>query len=131
VYDYELFVPADQDALTLAELMETVTESIWTEVGDKPSKKFTTREPMISSLRRNLQREHLDRLIDMAFENNGFNSSAKPVKMLASMHLRSIKKHVDTTLESGDKLDAYSLAHLEEISVRVGKALDANYVYSR
>lgn len=131
VYDYELFVPADQDALTLAELMESVTESIWTELGQAPSKKFTTREPMISSLRRNLQREHLDRLIDMAFENRGFNSSAKPVKMLASMHLRSIKKHVDATLEASDKLDAYSLAHLEEISTRVGKALDADFYYSR
>jgi uncharacterized protein DUF4953/uncharacterized protein DUF5117 len=129
VYDYELFVPADQDALTLAELMETVTESIWSEVGEKATKRYTTRKPMISSLRRNLQLEHLDRLIDMAFETNGFNSSAKPVKMLATMHLRSIKKHVDTTLESGDKLDAYTLSHLEEISSRVGKALDANYLY--
>ena len=131
VYDYELFVPEDQDALTLAELMQTVTESIWTEVGEKASKKYTTRKPMISSLRRNLQREHLDRLIDMTFETRGFNSSTKPVKMLASMHLRSIKKHVDTTLESGDKLDAYTRAHLEEISTRVGKALDANFTYSR
>jgi len=129
VYDYELFVPADQDALTLAELMETVTESIWSEVGEKATKRYTTRKPMISSLRRNLQLEHLDRLIDMAFETNGFNSSAKPVRMLATMHLRSIKKHVDATLESGDKLDAYTLSHLEEISERVGKALDANYLY--
>jgi hypothetical protein len=109
--------------------METVTESIWSEVGEKATKRYTTRKPMISSLRRNLQLEHLDRLIDMAFETNGFNSSAKPVKMLATMHLRSIKKHVDTTLESGDKLDAYTLSHLEEISSRVGKALDANYLY--
>ena len=131
VYDYELFVPEDQDALTLAELMQTVTESIWTEVGEKATKKYTTRKPMISSLRRNLQREHLDRLIDMAFETRGFNSSAKPVKMLSTMHLRSIKKHADATLESGDKLDAYTRAHLEEISTRVGKALDANFMYSR
>ncbi len=131
VYDYELFVPEDQDALTLAELMETVTESIWSEVGEKATKKYTTRKPMISSLRRNLQREHLDRLIDMAFETHGFNSSTKPVKMLSTMHLRSIKKHVDATLESGDKLDAYTRAHLEEISTRVGKALDANFTYTR
>lgn len=131
VYDYELFVPADQDTLTLAELMESVTDSIWTEVGETPSKKFTTRKPMISSLRMNLQREHLDRLIDMAFVTNGFNSSAKPVKMLATMHLRSIKKHVDEALKASGNLDAYTMAHLEEISTRVGKALDANYNYSR
>lgn len=129
VYDYELYVPEDEDALTLAELMETVTESIWSEVGEKVSEKYTTRKPMISSLRRNLQREHLDRLLSMAFETSGYNSSAKPVKMLSSMHLRSIMKHVDATLESGDKLDAYTLAHLEEISMRVEKALDANFLY--
>jgi len=130
VYDYELFVPEDQDALTLAELMDTVTESIWSEIGSKPVKKYTTRKPMISSLRRNLQREHLDRLIDMLFETRGFNSSAKPIKMLSAMHLRSIKKHVDDVLSSSDMLDAYTLAHLQEISTRVGKALDAGYVYS-
>jgi len=129
VYDYELFVPDDQDALTLAELMDTVTESIWSEIGEQPTKKYTDRKPMISSLRRNLQREHLDRLLDMAFETSGFNSSAKPVKMLAVMHLRSIKKNVDHVLEASDQLDPYTLAHLQEISTRVGKALDAGYLY--
>ncbi len=129
VYDYELFVPADQDALTLAELMRTVTESIWSEIGSKPTKSYTNREPMISSLRRNLQREHLSRLIDMALETNGYNSSAKPIKMLAMMHLRKIKDGVDGVLESRDMLDAYTRAHLEEISTRVGKALDAGYLY--
>ncbi len=129
VYDYELFVPADQDALTLAELMQSVTESVWSELGEKASGSYTNRNPMISSLRRNLQREHLDRLIDMAFETRGFNSSAKPVKMLASMHLRHIKEGVDGVLENRDALDSYTRAHLEEISLRVGKALDANYMY--
>ncbi len=131
VYDYELFVPADQDTLTLAELMESVTESIWSELGEKPTQKFTTRSPMISSLRRNLQQEHLSRLVHMAFTTRGFNSSAKPVRMLSMMHLRSIKKHADEALEWGDKVDTYTMAHLQEISMRVGKVLDANYVYSR
>ena len=131
VYDYELFVPSDQDALTLAELMETVTESIWTEVGAKATKKYTNREPMISSLRRNLQREHLDRLISLAFTTRGYNSSSKSTKTLAVMHLGSIQSNVDKTLESAGNIDAYTLAHLQEISTRVGKALDAGYVYNR
>ncbi len=131
VYDYELYVPEDQDTLTLAELMETVTESIWTELGEMPKTKHTARKPMISSLRRNLQSEHLNRLIDMAFATRGFNSSAKPVKTLSTMHLRSIKKYVDGALEWEDRIDTYTMAHLQEISVRVGKALDAEYMYSR
>ncbi len=129
VYDYELFVPADQDALTLAELMQSVSESIWSELGEDVGSGYSERKPMISSLRRNLQREHLDRLIDMAFETRGFNSSAKPVKMLATMHMRQIKDGVDGVLSNKSALDAYTRAHLEEISQRVGKALDANYVY--
>jgi len=131
VYDYELYVPADQDALTLAELMESVTEAIWTEIGEVPSESYTTRAPMISSLRRNLQREHLDRLIDMAFVVRGWSSASKPTKTLAAMHLRSIQTHVAKTLEGGDKLDAYTKAHLEEVAVRVEKALDAGYIHSR
>ncbi len=130
VYDYELFVPADQDALTLAELMQSVTEAIWSELGEDVSGSYSDRDPMISSLRRNLQREHLSRLIDMAFTDSGFNSSSKPVRMLSTMHLRKIKDGVDGVLENRDSLDSYTRAHLEEISVRVGKALDAGYVYT-
>ncbi|MBO6739745.1 MAG: zinc-dependent metalloprotease [Phycisphaerales bacterium] len=130
VYDYELFVPADQDALTLAELMQSVTEAAWKELGEDIGGGYDNRNPMISSLRRNLQREHLDRLIDMAFADGGFNSSAKPVKMLSMMHLRKIKDGVDGVLENRDALDAYTRAHLEEVSQRVGKALDAGYVYT-
>ena len=129
VYDYELFVPADQDALTLSELMQSITEAIWSELGEDIGSGYSDRNPMISSLRRNLQREHLSRLIDMAFADRGFNSSSKPVRMLSTMHLRMIKDGVDKALESRDALDSYTRAHLEEISVRVGKALDAGYVY--
>lgn len=129
VYDYELFVPADQDALTLAEMMQSITEAIWSELGEDMSGSYSDRQPMISSLRRNLQREHLLRLIDMAFADSGFNSSFKPVRMLSTMHLRMIKDGVDKALENRSSLDSYTRAHLEEISVRVGKALDAGYVY--
>ncbi len=129
VYDYELFVPSDQDALTLAELMQNITEAAWSELGEKASGNYSNRNPMISSLRRNLQREHLSRLIDMAFADGGFNSSAKPVKMLSVMHLRKIKEGVDDVLGNKDALDAYTRAHLEEISTRIGKALDAGYLY--
>lgn len=130
VYDYELFVPSDQDALTLSELMRSITESIWSELGEDIDGAYTDRQPMISSLRRNLQREHLNRLIDMSFAERGFNSSSKPVRMLASMHLRMVKEGVDKALGSRDQLDSYTRAHLEEISVRVGKALDADYLYN-
>lgn len=129
LYDYEMFVPADEDVLTLAEALQTVTDSIWSEIEEGTSGKYTNRKPMISSLRRNLQREHLDRLIDMSMENNGFSSASMSVKTLASMHLRNLQKDVDGVLDSGS-LDAYTMAHLMEVSARIGKALDADYIYN-
>lgn len=130
IYDYEMFVPADEDALTVAELMETVTDSVWSELGDGGKGRYTVRKPMISSLRRNLQREHLDRLIDMSMDNDGFSSAAMMVKTLASMHLRNLKESADGALAGGGKLDAYTMAHLQEVSVRIEKALDADYIYN-
>jgi len=130
VYDYEMFVPADEDALTVAELMETVTDSVWSELEDGPSGRYSVRKPMISSLRRNLQREHLDRLIDLSMDNSGFNSASMMIKTLAAMHLRDLKASTESTLANGDRLDAYTKSHLQEVSVRIEKALDADYIYN-
>ncbi|MBL4809470.1 MAG: zinc-dependent metalloprotease [Phycisphaerales bacterium] len=130
VYDYEMFVPADEDALTVAELMETVTGSVWSELDEGSNGRYTVRKPMISSLRRNLQREHLDRLIDMSMNNDGFNSASMMVKTLASMHLRELKETADGVVESSGGIDAYTKAHLQEVSVRIEKALDADYIYN-
>tara|TARA_R110000744_G_scaffold114184_2_gene213631 strand:- start:8380 stop:11598 length:3219 start_codon:yes stop_codon:yes gene_type:complete len=129
VYDYEMFVPADEDALTVAELLNTVNESVWSELKDGGKGTYTLRKPMISSLRRNLQREHLDRLIDMSMDNGGFNSASMAVKTIASMDLRDLKKTIDGSLKSGS-LDGYTKAHLQEASVRIEKALDADYIYN-
>ncbi len=130
VYDYEMFVPADEDALTVAELMESVTKSVWSEVIEGTGGRYTNRKPMVSSLRRNLQREHLDRLIDMSMNNDGFNSASMMVKTLAAMHLRDLKASADGALANGTRIDAYTKAHLQEVSVRIEKALDADYIYN-
>ncbi len=130
VYDYELFVDEGDDVFTLAELLGSVTEGIWSEIDEAPSKKYTARSPMISSIRRNLQLEHLDRMIDMAMASDGFNAAEKPVKSLAAMHLREIKENADQALKASGKLDPYTKAHLQEVSIRIEKALDADYIYN-
>ncbi len=130
MYDYEMFVPADQDAMTVVELMETVTDSVWSELEEGASGRYSVRRPMISSLRRNLQREHLGRLIDMSMDNGGFSSASMMVKTLASMHLRELKEATDGVLSNSGRLDAYTKAHLQEVSVRIEKALDADYIYN-
>ncbi|MCB9899036.1 MAG: zinc-dependent metalloprotease [Planctomycetes bacterium] len=126
VYDNELALPADTDAVTLPEIMGKVATAVWSELDAMPSD-ASERNPAISSLRRNLQSEHLDRLIDLAM-GGGYGSTASPVATLAVSQLRDIKGHIDGALDSAT--DAYTKAHLSEASVRIGKALDSQYIYN-
>ncbi|VAX41563.1 hypothetical protein MNBD_PLANCTO03-896 [hydrothermal vent metagenome] len=130
VYDNEFRVAAEEDALTLAELMDTITAAAWTEVNGTPDKKFTAREPMISSLRRNLQREHLERLIDLS--NAGDNGAAafRPISDLATHTLRTLSARMGSAIEGSGakKIDPYTLSHLTECKARVDRVLDAAYI---
>ena len=95
IYDNEALIDREQDAVTLPELMDTVTAVIFGELDAKPQGKFTSRKPMISSMRRNLQRELVDRLIDLAQPGGDKSAAAKPISNLAMMHLRQLKKEIE------------------------------------
>jgi len=130
VYDNEYRVTSDQDAVTLPEVMETITTAIWSEITKGPRDKFTDRKPMISSLRRNLQSEHLERLIDIRFPGAVRGEAGKSIATLAASQLRFIDEKIKAILDGGSagNLDAYTKAHLVEARVRIEKALDADYV---
>ncbi|MEO8270729.1 MAG: zinc-dependent metalloprotease, partial [Aureliella sp.] len=132
VYDNEFRIPSDQDAFALPELLGSISKEIWSELDSDLSKEFSSRTPMISSLRRNLQREHLDRLIDLTMPNNGSSAAYKAISNLCVMELHDLKQSIDQDLEAGEKsLDPYTKAHLFEASQRIGKALDAEYIYNQ
>ncbi len=128
VYDNEFRVPADQDALTLPEVMETMTNAIWTEFksGDT-SGSYTTRKPKVSSLRRNLQREYVDRLIDLSLPDAVPGAAGKPISNLAIAQLQTVRGWAG---KAGAAYDAYTAAHLNELTKRIDKALDAQYIYN-
>lgn len=131
VYDNEVAVPSDQDALTLAELMGSLKDSIWTELSKAPEKQYTPRDPMISSLRRNLQKEHLSRLIDLAMPGAGSSAAFKPIADLSQFQLRELATQVKTCLDGCDgKVDPYTKAHLSETLAVINKALDSEYIYN-
>jgi len=132
VYDNEFRIPAEDDALTLPEVLETVSAAVWGELDGRVSNHFTAREPMVSSLRRNLQSEHLDRLIDLTLPSGAVNGAAgKPIADLAGHHLRQIHGKLDDTLKKANsKIDPYTLAHLEEAKTRIERALEAQYIYN-
>ncbi len=140
VYDTELAVSADTDVVTLPELLDAISAAAWEEIGFNgsrsaqpreasfaKSKAFSVRDPAISSLRRNLQREHLQRLIDLSLQK-GSSSSTRSIALLARMTLESLGRSIDACLQ--DDLDAYTQAHLSDARVRIGKALDASYSYN-
>ncbi len=77
VFDNEQLVPADQDAVTLPELMDKLFNEVWSELNAKAEGEVSARKPRISSWRRNLQREHLERLIDLAMPTDS-NAVTKP-----------------------------------------------------
>ena len=127
VHDNEFRIPSDQDAITLNEVLDKITVAIWKELEETPQGKFTERKPAISSLRRNLQTEHLQRLFDLASERRGSSSVMKPIANLATMTVKNLQSKLAKAAEN-DNFDAYTKAHLQDASVRVNKWLESQFV---
>ena len=125
VYDNEFRVPADQDALTLPELLQKMNDSIYSELSiELDGSTFTNRTPMISSLRRNLQAQMTDRLAYLARDQAGM---PRAIKTLCLHHLRRLNDKIDGLLVKAlsGQVDDYTIAHLADLNDRVDKALEA------
>ncbi len=130
VYDNEFRIDNDEDTITLPEVIFTVSDAVWSELDATPRRNYTARQPMITSLRRNLQSEHLQRLIDLSMPNRGFGAAGKPVSNLSVFKLRELKGKIDRRLANTSRLDHYTIAHLDEARTRIERALDAQYIYN-
>jgi hypothetical protein len=129
VYDNEFRTPTEDDALTLAEVMGRVANAAFEEFDeDINGETFTNREPMISSLRRNLQSQLIDRLITLATRDSG--PMPRPVRTLATDRLRQLDKKLDSLVKAADKgqIDEYTGAHIRDLNDRIKKSLDAIYL---
>ena len=130
-YDNEFRVPADQAALTLPDLLKALSTEIWSELGQKPAEGATARKPLISSLRRNLQQEHIDRLITLSLPGNGSGAAYKAVALLTRQELVEIRDRVaNASKDWGNKADPYTRAHLGRINDQLTKVLDAQMIYN-
>ncbi|MDP7004806.1 MAG: zinc-dependent metalloprotease [Phycisphaerales bacterium] len=124
VYDNEFMVPADEDAMTVAEVFETLVDSIYAGL-DNVDGEWTNRNPMISSMDRNLQQEMVDRIIGFS---TGRVRTFRPVQTLALYHARELYNRIGAILNGKTKLDTYTKAHLQDLHERLGNALDVVYV---
>ncbi len=122
MHDTELKVPADQDVLTTAEVIERLDKAVFAEMDTIEKGEFTNRKPAISSVRRNLQRDHLRRLSRLAM---GQTFAPDDCQTIAFAELDMIQKKMQRVLEDNDKLDSYTRAHLQESASRIGKVLAA------
>ena len=130
VHDNEFRTPADQDAITLPEVMNTVCDDVFSELGTSLNgATYTNRKPMISSLRRNLQSNLLDRLVVLA---DGDGRLPRPIRTLALSELRQLESTLGGLLEKAGsgQVDDYTMAHLEDMAERVDRALSAIRVAS-
>lgn len=150
LHDAELKIDADKDVLTVAELIDTLTKSIYSELGTIKAGEYTNRKPAISSVRRNLQRTYLKRLSNLAIGPQGSSallalmggsgggmslssSSSVPedVQSLAYAELKKLETSMTKVLDGDVKLDAYTSAHLTESRERIRKVLEAQLTTTR
>ncbi len=128
IHDTELKVPADQDCFTTAELIESLTQVVFSELENTKEGKYTNRQPAIASTRRNLQRSYLEQLSNLAMGNS---YAPEDCQTIAYAQLGELNGRIKKLLDSKVKLDTYSKAHLEETSARIEKVRDAKLTLAR
>ena len=128
IYDNEFRVPSSEDALTLPELLATLTQAIWNQLEEIDRETgHTARKPLVGSMDRNLQREYVERLTDLIAPDAGYTAAYKPIFDLASAELRQLAEKLNETQEM-ENLDPYTRAHFGETQRLIEKSLDASIV---
>lgn len=113
------FKPGDE-RFGMADMFLGLESAIWAEL-EHPVKE-------ISSLRRNLQREHLKTLSRIALRNYG--GIPEDATSLARSALTRIAQKIDLKLKDGALSDATSHAHLDESRARIRAVLEAQIAKS-
>ena len=124
--------------LEMAEIFRALTDSIWKELPPAAGAKAAKTKLAVSTIRRNLQREHVARLIRIVLGPRhdlssffsdliyfGFEPKAPAdARALARQHLREIDGRIKAAL--GQDGDAMTQAHLQELHEQIVKTLKAS-----
>lgn len=128
LYDNEFRTADTDNPITMAEVVRAITDHAWREY-KSPSGTFTPAKPMTSSLRRNLQREHLERLVTLSMLTHVNSASLRAISTLARAELKRVDELAAKGV--GGTPDLYTKAHLDDARVRIARAMDAAYVITR
>ncbi len=129
LHDEQMMAGPQEDVFTVPELMTALTDAVWAELKEPSGPgPWTDRRPRISSFRRDLQREYLEQMIQMALEGPGSWYPADCVA-LARKTIADLAVRIGDVLSAeGPGLDAYTRAHLSASKQRIAKALEAKYI---
>lgn len=133
-----LKVEKDAKPVTVSEVFRCVTDGVWSNLSKNGDKNVSA-----STIRRNLQREHLKKLssmvlgdrsrgsLDMAgmiemLMSGGGGTLPPDARALARHHLREINLRIDAVLKADGDADETQVAHLEECKERINKVLAAS-----
>jgi hypothetical protein len=144
IENQQLQADPGSNPLRMDEIFRALTDGIWCDLDQLPG----TTDPKaakfaLSTIRRNLEREHLRRLGGIVLGNSpspygdmfqyvvftsGGNATVPAdARALARLHLKEISSRIGKVLETSNlAIDDMSRAHLEESRHRISKVLEAN-----
>ena len=127
------------DVLTVSELFDKLTDSIFAELDREGAADYSPSSPAIVSLRRALQREFVSQMTTLSLDqslNLGFiileENRTDDVRALARHELQKVLGKIEKITANADiRLDTYSAAHLADLKTKIEKTLNADIVLSK
>lgn len=106
------------NVVTIPEVMDDVTRATWSEVWTAPARN-------ISATRRDLQRAYIDAMTTLIV--TPAERTPADARSVARARLVDLNRRLGARLAAPPPgaFDAYTVAHLQEVRARIGKALDA------
>jgi hypothetical protein len=127
VYDAELKSKAE-DKFTAAELISRVKTIVWGTLTTQGDQKYTDAKPMLSSLRRNLQRQYVSYMLAIADSKPGALVSAD-LQSMASYSMKELSDQIGRVLaDSSPKIDFATKAHLAQTKSQIDRVLNAPHI---
>lgn len=129
LHNTPLQVAKTQDAFTLQELLDGLTNIIWAEL-DKPleGQTWDARNPFISSTRRNLQRLYLNLWIYYFVLDDAMMMVPEDARTSAWKNLQELYDKIAVVFDKQELLDRMTLSHLLESLSRIEQALQVKFV---
>jgi hypothetical protein len=121
IRDAELRAAEGESTVTIPELFATLTAAIWAETGFPGSATRPVAPQNVSSVRRDLQRLHLNSLIQMIV--NPLPNTPEDARTLARVTLSDLGAQLDRARRFD--LDPYTRAHLLDSRERINQAIHA------